>query len=333
MAPLKTPHAAVLLTQDILDTITSYQQGICADLRPFVGAQNPSRELNNFLQLVPWHEADRNLRGHPLASFHDIISPWYKNAGHSRLCKLLACLPHIWEVVAAHAVCTGNLAVLTQLPTELLQSVPYSLTELAAASGHINVVEYLVENSDECTGEAMIKAAHYGHLNVVRFLHDRTGDDCASAAIVFAASQGHHEVVRFLHTHRPNIRQLKLAMFIVARTNYVAIAAFVLDALGKNRHFSVEVMDEAARHGQLAMVQLLHQYKLRCSVVAIDSAASNGHLDVVKWLHVHRTEGCTEMAMDGAAVHGHAEVVQYLHANRQEGCSTWTLRRAAERGH
>jgi hypothetical protein len=92
-----------------------------------------------------------------------------------------------------------------------------------------------------------------------------------------------------------------------------------------------KAMDDAARKGQLEVVQWLHNEG--CTVEVMKLAAENGHLEVVQWLHKNRSEGCTVNAMDWAARHGHLEVVQWLHENRSEGCTVGAMNWATENGH
>jgi len=127
-------------------------------------------------------------------------------------------------------------------------------------------------------------------------------------------------------------------------------------------NYGVKLLDQAARSGQLAILQWLHANRSEgCSTRAMDWAASSGHVDVVRWLHEHRSEGCTRLAMNDAArfgcldvvrfLHehrsegwtkkamdlacagGHLAVVKYLHENRREGCTGEAMRQAAANGH
>ncbi|RKO92395.1 hypothetical protein BDK51DRAFT_41565 [Blyttiomyces helicus] len=48
----------------------------------------------------------------------------------------------------------------------------------------------------------MDEAARYGHLDVVRFHHERRTEGCTTQAMDEAAHGGHLDVVCFLHEHR-----------------------------------------------------------------------------------------------------------------------------------
>lgn len=131
-----------------------------------------------------------------------------------------------------------------------------------------------------------------------------------------------------------------------------------------------EAMYEAAKHGQLEVMQCLYATFSRDPAIdlfqvqnnvpgpipdtVMDVAACHGHLDVLHFLHdVERAshkrhkEGdtaqpnspsrqnlnCTTAAMDSAAANGHLSVVMWLHGNRSEGCTSAAMDRAAANGH
>ena len=78
-------------------------------------------------------------------------------------------------------------------------------------------------------------------------------------------------------------------------------------------------MDQAAKYGQLHIVQWLHAHcAAGCTTQAMDNAAEQGHLRVLQWFHANRSEGCTIEAVHGAVLHKHVDVVRWLHANYSE---------------
>ncbi|KDO28614.1 hypothetical protein SPRG_06470 [Saprolegnia parasitica CBS 223.65] len=97
---------------------------------------------------------------------------------------------------------------------------------------------------------------------------------------------------------------------------------------------TTNAMDDAARCGHLDVVRFLHDHRHEgCTVEAMNKAAMYGEIATVEFLHRHRNEGCTVEAMDNAAMFGHLEVVQFLHVNRTEGCTTEALNWAVTNGH
>ena len=71
----------------------------------------------------------------------------------------------------------------------------------AAKYGHLDVVKWLHENRTEgCSVAAMDWAAKNGHLEVVKWLHVNRTEGCTEDAMDCAAENGHLEVVKFLQT-------------------------------------------------------------------------------------------------------------------------------------
>lgn len=179
--------------------------------------------------------------------------------------------------------------------------------DLAAQNGHLAMLQWLDTQPaiGGCTEDAMSAAALHGHFDVVRWLHERGAGSIA--ALRSAIRGGHLEIVQFLfECGDDNARHLA----------------------------SDHGLDDAARSGNLALVQWLHEVAITgCSKHAMDNAASNGDLEIVQWLHANRSEGCSTAAMDGAALHGHLRVLRWLHATRPEGCTVDAMDNAASAGH
>ena len=85
---------------------------------------------------------------------------------------------------------------------------------------------------------------------------------------------------------------------------------------------TTKAMNNAALHGRLQIIQLLHLNRSDgCTSVAMDYAALHGRLQIIQLLHLNRSEGCTSDAMNYAAKYGYLDIVKWLHLNRSEGCS------------
>lgn len=71
-------------------------------------------------------------------------------------------------------------------------------------AGHLTVVQLLHGNDiGQFSSRAMDGAAEFGHLEVVRFLHEtRRSKGCMTDAMDDAIVNGHLEVVKFLHENR-----------------------------------------------------------------------------------------------------------------------------------
>ncbi|KAG6616909.1 Ankyrin repeat-containing protein [Phytophthora cinnamomi] len=142
------------------------------------------------------------------------------------------------------------------------------------------------------------------------YLFRRDPSPLAQTMVRHAAADGHAHVLKWLKEHDDGGNA----------------------SLWKDYNFSP--MDEAAKTGQLCVLQWLHENVSDCFAGrAMSWAASNGHLEAVKWLHLNRQDLCVNYAMDFAAANGHLHVVQYLHSHRREGCTTWAMDGAATNGH
>ncbi|AVK77205.1 Ankyrin repeat domain containing protein [Pandoravirus macleodensis] len=183
-------------------------------------------------------------------------------------------------------------------------SVPLGAMDVVAFYGHLDVVKFLHQQGVTGTTTAAVDlAAFSGHIDVVRFLHENRSEGCTAAALEYAAANGHLPVVAYLVRHW-------------------------------NRRHVTDAINMAATNGHLAIVQFLHDSGIgRCTVAAMNGAAGNGHLKVVQFLHYNRTEGCTTDAMDGAAANGHREILEFLHRNRSEGYTRRAMLNAVVNGH
>lgn len=131
-------------------------------------------------------------------------------------------------------------------------------------------------------------AADRGHLDVIKYLHEK-GADCTRCAMNLAAEHGDLDIVIWLHNNR---------------------------AEGCTKW----AMDEAAGNGNLTMVKWLHHNRTEgCNRYAMNWAAQNGHMTVVQWLHENRVEGCTRDAQPYAMWRGHTAIVDYLDAHNLDG--------------
>ncbi|KAL7751485.1 hypothetical protein RI367_002945 [Sorochytrium milnesiophthora] len=205
----------------------------------------------------------------------------------------------------------------------------------AASWGSLEMVTFLHENRTEgCTTLAMDRAAQNGYLEVVEFLHRNRTEGCTTNAVESAVRNKHLSVVQFFHASRNiscSVGALEFALQY-GRSDPYDVVEWVL----RNRtvEYGPRLMDLAARHGHLRVVELLHSIDTGgCTTDAMDDAAQNGHLKIVEFLHHNRSEGCTLRAMTDAATNGHLEIVKFLHHRRLEGCDADTMSRAGANGH
>ncbi|KAF1783525.1 Ankyrin repeat-containing domain [Phytophthora cactorum] len=129
----------------------------------------------------------------------------------------------------------------------------------------------------------MDNAAYYGHIEVVKWLHDNRREGCTVDAMNLAARNGHLDVVKWLHLNR---------------TEGCTTAA----------------MDCAADRGHLDVVQWLAENRSEgCTTIALDGAVINKHRAVADWLLRNRSEGGTAAIMAAIAARGDIEAVYWCH--------------------
>lgn len=187
---------------------------------------------------------------------------------------------------------------------------------MAAAAGHLDIVEYLVEKGAYINGinywdivnhaTALELAADEGHLDIVKYLVekgarvDATGG--AGTALLWAAGKGHLKIVEYLVEQGANINA----------ANYYSHST---------------ALEAAASAGYLEVVRYL--VKKRAYVDAGDTftalygAAREGHFEIVKYLVEegasingrscpYRSYSYNHTALHVAARRGHFEMVRYL---------------------
>ncbi|KAF0696198.1 Aste57867_13030 [Aphanomyces stellatus] len=152
---------------------------------------------------------------------------------------------------------------------------------IAAAGGHLEVVQFLHSKLVPCTTVAMDDAASRGHLNVVQWLHVHRNEGCTTNAMDGAAANGHLALVQWLHFHRPE-------------------------------GCTVGAMNGAATHGHLSVLKFLHTHRSEgFSHRAFDSAIAHGHTSVVRWLRTH-DDNCRRRQDVGAIPYANVRMIACL---------------------
>ncbi|GMF57522.1 unnamed protein product [Phytophthora fragariaefolia] len=209
----------------------------------------------------------------------------------------------------------------------------------------------------------VMKAMECGHLEVVQWLVAKFPDGkVPSNAVATSAKNGHLAVLRWLFDHHDHVYWGGDEMYCAVAHNHLKVAKF-LHAYTSPPSDEMFLIDEAAQHGDLEMMQWLHRERgdqlsyegvmravdhglldtvkwmqdtfpgsVVIKDVRMDNAAANGHLDMVKWLQ-NQHAWCTKQAMNRAAGNGHLDVVKFLDESRSEGCTTDAMDLAAGSGH
>ncbi|OWZ20145.1 hypothetical protein PHMEG_0005485 [Phytophthora megakarya] len=201
----------------------------------------------------------------------------------------------------------------------------------------------------------------WGHVEVVKWLIRRfPSGQVRSNAVAQAAKNGHLQVLQWLFNHHDHVFWGGDEMYFAVGNNRLQVAKFLHEYTTPPSDDRF-LIDEAARHGDLDMMQWLHTERgdrltyegvtravdcgfleavkwmkdtfprdVRINEIKMDNAAANGHLDMVKWLHTQQA-WCTKQAMNPA--NGHLNMVQWLHENRTEGCTQYAVDTAAKKGY
>ncbi|TYZ68403.1 hypothetical protein PybrP1_006191 [[Pythium] brassicae (nom. inval.)] len=209
------------------------------------------------------------------------------------------------------------------------------IVQLAAMSTNVALLDWTHSLTNDDCSKAFL---HYvfervclksGHLDVFKWLHERSYRFCTPAMFRAVAEGGDMDTMLWMIEHYPESFELSKSIRMDNAAGYNNL--HMIKWLHENDFsFSGTAIDIAAQHGLLHIVQWLHENRVDgCSTWAMDSAATFGHLDAVLFLHFHRSEGCTTVAMDLAAENGHLDVLQFLHHHRPEGCTTAAMDNAA----
>ncbi|EGG19974.1 hypothetical protein DFA_07086 [Cavenderia fasciculata] len=94
--------------------------------------------------------------------------------------------------------------------------------ETAAKNGRLDIIQYLQQHhnttssssSSIWTSKIMDNAVEYGHIDIVKFLHDNRSEGCGGCALSSAAGKGNLEMVEFLYKNIVNQSNCKVDTYI-----------------------------------------------------------------------------------------------------------------------
>jgi len=265
----------------------------------------------------------------------------------------------------------GGIVKATGSPYQL--SIYDSPLHYAAGSGHIELVQWLLENGASAqairkNGKTIVEtAAFYGHIKLVQWLFENHVSEqerptLFKNAFIAAANGGHLELVQWLVEHgqlnKNNEKYSIIASYALYRAALFEHADLVrwlhkngADLNNRPRDTKLTTLHVAAKHGDAELVEYLHKNypsnQINSTEISgmtpLHLAAKFGHLNVVEYLHskgaVISTRDNTNMTpLHSAAESGHADVVQYLHSNgadisTRNNTNMTPLHSAAKSGH
>ncbi|KAF0718200.1 Aste57867_1838 [Aphanomyces stellatus] len=326
----------VLLSPDLLASISRFQDGIYLDMLPFLHVHVPRR-----------HHVDRgrhisSLKHNRIMAddFHPVISTWLDAWSMGRLLKMFDCLPFLRDTVLEYAAWSGNVVLLDWFWTTRRHDIlPWlSLIGIAVERNQLHILERLSAWGfrDVIFEYVMHAAIHSGNLRVIRHLHEAwdVPDGCAMDLMAHALRIRDADIVMYYLDHvsigLPNVALETWLVSNAARAGLHTLTRALLDRGFDGSNLSI---DMAASGGSLQLVQYLHDLgTYKCTTAAMNDASARGDIEMATWLHTNRDEGCTTSAMDNASRGGHLDMVRWLYANQDKGCTTSAFFWALERG-
>ncbi|GAB9470088.1 hypothetical protein Gpo141_00007344 [Globisporangium polare] len=197
----------------------------------------------------------------------------------------------------------------------------------AASSGDLVLLRWVSERfpaPDFCTPrKAMQRAAATGKLEIVEYLHRERGIKTTGAA-ESAAEHGFLHILEWLYDSRsmatsPNHTWAPpKAVALAAKSGHLGCLEYLAHRLPKK--FLRGAVDGAAERGHLHILQWLNtRSKVRVSREALRKVAQNGHVDVLKWLYetspryFRNRFGLNNMnLLEEATAHGRVDMVEWM---------------------
>ncbi|EGG19975.1 hypothetical protein DFA_07088 [Cavenderia fasciculata] len=102
--------------------------------------------------------------------------------------------------------------------------------ETAAKNGRLDIIQYLQQHHNTSfiwTFKIMDNAVEYGHIDIVKFLHDNRSEGCGGCALSSAAGKGNLEMVEFLYKNIVNQSNDKVNPY--TRISSVPVMKYLLE--------------------------------------------------------------------------------------------------------
>lgn len=107
---------------------------------------------------------------------------------------------NIWYQSAKY----GRLTFIKKLVENNIEGYSPFIMDIAAHSGHLNIVKYLHNNYKDCTENAMDYAAYNGHIHVLDWLNENRTEGCTKNAMNYAIINGQFGAVWWLYFNTNN---------------------------------------------------------------------------------------------------------------------------------
>eukprot|EP01133_Synstelium_polycarpum_P012863 gene12863-15107_t len=265
-----------------------------------------------------------------------------------------------------NASANGHYSTVYFLSKEMKVVPTYRALEAATSGGHLEVVRFLLHNTNTGTATIGDSAAASGRLelvqelhlhgkrvvftaaamdiavlgqnmDIVQFLHHYRSEGCSRAAFENAVRNKDEKMLQFLLDYYPASFPPGSGLFTLAcTTGSLEIVKQVYEYISTRPIVLRVSWTSVAEVGVLSVIQFLYEKNIgQCTGDTMRDAARVGALDICEYLHNHWSEGTTftSDAIDAAATNGHILVVKFLCTHRTEGYTLAALVGAAKMGH
>ncbi len=205
---------------------------------------------------------------------------------------------------------------------------------LAAQNGHIDVIEFCINNGCKLNWISYLMAAKNGQLETLKWLKKKNIGPLNTYVSSIAAYNGHYDVMKWLILNECAINNLTGGS--AAENGHLNILKLLIDngcvmnewisgraaLYGKlhiliylkeiNFKFTMHTCNHAASNGQLETLILLKNYGCKFYDSTCLTAADNGHLEVLRWLVYGKCEYDKDKICISAAVNGHIPIFEWL---------------------
>lgn len=202
----------------------------------------------------------------------------------------------------------------------------YDLTNLAASLGHLEILQWAIQNDCAYFERAVLHyAAKGGRRNVLEWAMDFgfSGHFLCEPA----AQNGQLETIKWLR----EVRHCDWGFLVCAGAAKYGHLDVIKYARNNGCKWDHHTCDWAARFGHLEVLKWARDNGCEWTHETCDSAAAFGHFEILKWA---RENGCpwTNKTCDLAAIRGRLDIIMWARLN---GCewSNKTCDYAAENGH
>ncbi|EGG19712.1 hypothetical protein DFA_00290 [Cavenderia fasciculata] len=209
----------------------------------------------------------------------------------------------------------GHLNVVKYLyENQTTTTTTISMEDGVILNASIEMLSYLVNTvKAKCTPDALRAALSYGKLDIFYFLHDHFSDDsCVWSPIImdWAAHYGHIDVVKYLNEHRTEGATTR-AMDWAASSGHFEIVKYLHEH--RSEGATSNAMDEAAMRGYIDIVKFLHFNRTEgCTQTAIENACKYGRLETAEFLINVRKEKCNEKSLSRFLLYNHYDIVKLI---------------------